>query len=64
MIYNKKWLYTEDLQELTVTFPKSINDGLSIFCDDCNEEFKLWFNKLKKEEKEILRKEYLSSIYQ
>ena len=50
------YLATKELLDL---YPETKNDPTDVICDDCNEEFKIWFAAFIEEEKKKMRDDYM-----
>ncbi len=56
-INDDKWNDFKAAEELLTLYPETKNDPTDILCDDCNEEFKIWFATLTDEQKKQMRDE-------
>lgn len=52
---DEEWNDFKAAEEMLMLYPETKNDPTEVLCDNCNEEFRLWFSKLTDEEKKEMR---------
>lgn len=57
-IRNEEWNETKAREEFISLYPECRDDPVSIVCDKCNEEFRIWFTRLSDEEKKQMREDF------
>ena len=57
-INNEQWNDFKAAEEFLNSQPEAKNDPTRILCDDCNEDFKVWFSQFSDEEKKQMREKY------
>lgn len=55
---NEEWNDFKAAEEMLTLYPETKNDPIDILCDDCNEEFKIWFSQFTDEEKKKMREDF------
>lgn len=55
---NDEWNDYKAVEEFLNLYPECKNDPTDLLCYVCNEEFKKWFSKKTKDEKEKMRREF------
>lgn len=50
-----EWNDLKAAEEMLTLYPETKNDLTDTLCDDCNEDFKVWFSKFTDEEKKQMR---------
>lgn len=59
-IRDETWDSFKAAKEMLDLMPEAKNDPTGILCDDCNEQFKVWFNQLTDEQKKQMREDYFN----
>ncbi len=61
-INNEEWNEQKASEEFIRLYPEAKDHKVEILCDDCNLQFRKWFNKLTDGEKLKMREEYVKSL--
>lgn len=57
-----EWNDEKAREESLTLYPEAKDDPMDVLCDDCNEEFKNWFSKLTKKEKQKMRDDFYKDM--
>lgn len=55
---DEEWNEFKAAEEMLALYPETKNHPTYILCDDCNEEFKVWFSTLTDEQKKKMRDDF------
>ena len=53
-----EWNEEKAREEWITLYPETKDDPVDVLCDDCNEEFKMWFSTLTDEQKKQMREDF------
>ena len=59
---DSEWNDEKAWEETLTLYPETKDDPMDVLCDDCNDEFKIWFATKTDEEKRKMREDFYKDM--